>query len=46
MALFSIGVENEKALQPDHRILFFFKFQPDFNVEISPKNETKYPVAR
>ena len=23
----------------------FFKFQPDFNVEISPKNATKHPVA-
>ena len=23
----------------------FFTFQPDFNVEISPKNATKHPVA-
>ena len=23
----------------------FFKFQPDFNLEISPKNATKHPVA-
>ena len=23
----------------------FFIFQPDFNVEISPKNATKHPVA-
>ena len=24
---------------------FFFIFQPDFNVEIPPKNATKHPVA-
>ena len=23
----------------------FFRFQPDFNIEISPKNATKHPVA-
>ena len=23
----------------------FFIFQPDFNIEISPKNATKHPVA-
>ena len=23
----------------------FFTFQPDFNIEISPKNATKHPVA-
>ena len=35
-----VGVDNEKALELDNRI-----FQPDFNVEISPKNATKHPVA-
>ena len=39
-----VGVDNEKALELDNRI-FFFIFQPDFNVEISPKNATKHPVA-
>ena len=39
-----VGVDNEKALELDNRI-FFFIFQPDFNLEISPKNATKYPVA-
>ena len=43
-SLFSTGVDNEKALELDNRI-FFFIFQPDFNVEISPKNATKHPVA-
>ena len=38
-------VDNEKALELDNRIFFFFKFQPDFNVEISRKNATKHPVA-
>ena len=42
--LFSIGVHNEKALELDNRIVFYI-FQPDFNVEISPKNATKHPVA-
>jgi hypothetical protein len=35
-----VGVDNEKALE-----LIFFIFQPDFNIEISPKNATKHPVA-
>ena len=46
-SLFSTGVDNkkvridnEKALELDNRIVFIF--QPDFNVEISPKNATKY----
>ena len=43
-SLFSTWVDNEKALELDNRI-FFFIFQPDFNVEISPKNATKHPVA-
>ena len=34
------GVDNEKALELDNRI-----YQPDFNLEISPKNATKHPVA-
>ena len=38
-----MGVDNEKALELDNRI--FFIFQPDFNIEISPKNATKHPVA-
>jgi hypothetical protein len=38
------GVDNEKALEPDNRIIFFI-FQSDFNIEISPKNATKHPVA-
>ena len=42
--MFSIGVDNEKALGLDNRI-FFFIFQTDFNIEISPKNATKHPVA-
>ena len=37
-SLFSIGVDNEKALELDNRI-FFFIFQPDFNVEISPQKQ-------
>ena len=39
-----IVIDNEKALELDNRIIFFI-FQPDFNVEISPKNATKHPVA-
>ena len=39
-----VGVDNEKALELDNRI-FFFIFQPDFNIEISLKNATKHPVA-
>ena len=39
-----VRVDNEKALELDNRI-FFFIFQPDFNIEISPKNATKHPVA-
>ena len=38
-----VGVDNEKALELDNNI--FFIFQPDFNIEISPKNATKHPVA-
>ena len=38
------GLDNENGLELDNRI-FFFIFQPDFNVEISPKNATKHPVA-
>ena len=34
-------VDSEKALELDNGITF----QPDFNVEISPKNATKHPVA-
>ena len=46
-SLLSTGVDNEKALVLDNRIIFFI-FQPDFNIEIieiSPKNATKHPVA-
>ena len=39
-----VGVDNEKTLELDNRI-FFFIFQPDFNIEISPKNATKHSVA-
>ena len=39
-----VGVDNEKALELENRIILFI-FQPDFNVEISPKNATKHPVA-
>ena len=39
-----VGVDNEKAQELDNRIIFFI-FQPDFNVEVSPKNATKHPVA-
>ena len=38
----TVGVDNEKALELDNN---FFIFQPDFNVEISPKRGTKHPVA-
>ena len=41
-SLFLIGVDNEKV---GVFFSFFFLFQPDFNVEISPKNVTKHPVA-
>jgi hypothetical protein len=34
-----VGVDNEKALELDNR------FQPVFNIEISPKNAIKHPVA-
>ena len=48
-----VGVDNEKALELTNSTVFhrggqqnnFFIFQPDFNVEISPKNTTKHPVA-
>ena len=44
-ALFSIGVDNENALELANRI-FFVIFQHDFNVEVSPKNaKKKYHVA-
>ena len=33
--------KNSRAGQQNH----VFIFQPDFNVEISPKNATKHPVA-
>ena len=35
-----MGLDNEKALELDNRI-----FQPDFNIELSPQNTTKHPVA-
>ena len=38
-SLLSTGVDNEKDLELDNI------FQPDFNIEISPKNATKHPVA-
>ena len=38
-----VGVDNEKALELDINNVFIF--QPDFNIEISPKNATKHPVA-
>ena len=38
-----VGVDNEKALELDTNI--FFIFQPDFNIEISPENATKYSVT-
>ena len=37
-------VDNEKALELYNSIIFFI-FQPDFNLEMSPKNATKHPVA-
>ena len=37
-----VGADNRKALELDNGI--FFIFQPDFNLEISPKNTTKHPV--
>ena len=37
------SVDNEKALELDN--IFFFIFQPDFNIEMSPKSATKRPVA-
>jgi hypothetical protein len=43
-AMFSVGVDNEKALELDNKI-FFFIFQPDFNIEVSRKNATKHHVA-
>ena len=39
-----VGVDNKQALELDNRI-FFFIFHPNFNIEISPKNATKHPVA-
>ena len=39
-----VGVDNEKALELDNRICVFI-FKSNFNVEISPKNATKHPVA-
>ena len=39
-----VKVDNEKALELDNRF-FFFIFQLDFNIELSPKNATKHPVA-
>ena len=40
-----VGVDNEKAVELKNRI-FFFIFQPDFNIEISPQNaKKKHPVA-
>ena len=38
-----VGVDNEKALELDNSN--FSIFQSEFNVEISPKNATKHPVA-
>ena len=40
-----VGVDNEKALELDNRIFFSYLFQPDFNIEISPNNAIKHPVA-
>ena len=46
-----VGVDNEKALELTNsnekagQQNIFFIFQPDFNVETSPKNATKHPVA-
>ena len=39
-----VRVDNEKALELGNRI-FFSYLTPDFNIEISPKNATKHPVA-
>ena len=39
-----VGVDIEKALELDNR-RFFFIFQPDFNIKISPTNAIKYLVA-
>jgi hypothetical protein len=44
-SLFSTGVENKKVGVDNKKQNNFFIFQPDFNVEISPKNATKHPVA-
>ena len=43
-SLLSTGVDNEKVLELDNRTSFFI-FQPDFNIQISPKNATKHPIA-
>ena len=43
-SLFSTGIDIEKALELGNRI-FFFIFQPDFKIEISPENATKHTVA-
>ena len=46
-----VGVDNEKALELTNSTVFhsgrqfFFIFQSDFNIEISPTNATKHPVA-
>ena len=39
-----VGVDNEKAPELDNRDNCFI-FHPDINIEISPKNATKHPVA-
>ena len=36
---------QQKSSRAGQQNIFFFIFQPDFNVEISPKNATKHPVA-
>ena len=38
--------QTMKKLQSWKTEYFFFIFQPDFNIEIPPKNATKHPVAQ
>ena len=40
----SIRVDNKKSSRAGQQNIFLI-FQPDCNIEISPKNATKYPVA-
>ena len=39
------GVDNEKGLELDNRIIFSYFSLISIYVEISPKNATKHPIA-